>query len=154
MKLRWLPLFAICLALPIAACNRVPDEIVPPPQPSSPTKQTSSAKPAPKVEVDESLLYGAWLLHAVSAKDAKVPDGVTVEFQKDGTLVSRENSNLVSQGKFTLEGDSLTVVTPADEKSPEAREVASILKLNAVELELKQENDVVMRFKRTEPAMK
>lgn len=107
-------------------------------QPTRPEKPLADAvpvvKPAAKTDPRHDLLVGLWELHSVQGKEEKIITNVTVEFTQAGEMISRENANIVTKGKFVVDGDTLNVITPGAEPGNETREAAQIVRLTRSEL--------------------
>ncbi len=102
----------------------------------------ASAAPLPvKADDTATLIVGQWVI-TKSSGDA--PEGTVVDFTKDGkvkVVIKMDPKELTIEGKYTLEKDKLTMELKAGDM--EVKEVLTIKKLTAEDLELKDKDDKV-----------
>jgi len=113
---------------------------------------TADERPA----IDAKKLIGKWEGDAVGVKAVDGENKTIFEFTADGVIklkVIAGNVTISNDGKYTLEGDKLTIITQLG-KDKEAKSVATITKLTDTELEWLNNGKMTEKWKRVKEEKK
>lgn len=120
-------LFAIALPAALAAAQSAP-----PVEPNEPIVPAEPAQPA-----EEASIVGKWMLKSVEADGEieELEDGAFVaEFMADGTMKTYEDGEPLETGRYTIEGDTITVYLGDDQEGE-----SSTFSIDGTTMTVKQE---------------